>query len=151
MFTFITRAARALLLFLIALGALLFIGAPSAYAADGEAVVSFEPNLPMVLTLLVSIVFPLLVGVVTKKTASGRFKAVLLASISLASGLASQLLAAVTAGTTFDLFTALVTGVGAWLIAIGTYEGFWKPTGIGDAAQSVGVGAGTRVNGGHNA
>jgi hypothetical protein len=150
MFTLVMRAARALLLFLLALGALMVVGAPSAYAADGEAVVSSEPNLPMVLTLLVSIVFPLFVGVVTKKTASGRLKAILLATISLLSGLASQLLAAVTAGTTFDLFTALVTGVGAWLIAIGTYEGFWKPTGIGDAAQSVGVGAGTRVTGGHN-
>ncbi|MDF2991469.1 MAG: hypothetical protein K0S37_1983 [Microbacterium sp.] len=145
------RSARYLLLVLLAVGALMIVGAPSAYASDGEAVVSFEPNLPMVLTLLVSIVFPLFVGVVTKKTASGRLKAILLATISLLSGLASQLLAAVTAGATFDLFTALVTGVGAWLIAIGTYEGFWKPTGIGEAAQSVGVGAGKRVDGGHNA
>ncbi|MDF2919737.1 MAG: hypothetical protein K0S70_3954, partial [Microbacterium sp.] len=67
MFTLVMRAARALLLFLLALGALMVVGAPSAYAADGEAVVSSEPNLPMVLTLLVSIVFPLFVGVVTKK------------------------------------------------------------------------------------
>lgn len=146
------RLLRATVLALLIVAVVLVVGAPAAQAADGTVpAVSFDVNVPLVLNVLIATVFPLLVGVVTKATSSGRLKAILLATISLASGIASQLLAALTAGATFDLFAALITGLAAWLIAIGIYEGFWKPTGAAAVVnENVGVGTVSRVDGAHN-
>lgn len=90
-----------------------------------------------ILNLLVAVIFPVLVGLVTTKTTNSGLKAALLATISLGSGLASQLIANGIDG--FDWFTALVTGLGAWVVAIATHYGFWKPTGASDAVQAVGA------------
>lgn len=95
-------------------------------------------DVPQLLNLLLAVVFPVLVGLVTTKVTSSTLKAVLLATISLASGLISALLAAVLARVPFDIVAALLTGLAAWIIAIATHLGFWKPAGVSDAVQSVG-------------
>lgn len=95
-------------------------------------------DLPQLLNLLLAVVFPVLVGLVSTRVTSSAWKAVLLASISLGSGLVAALLAAVLAGVPFDLVSALLTGLGAWLIAIGTHFGFWKPVGVTAALVDVG-------------
>lgn len=149
----VRRALLRVALALAILGALMIMFAPSAHAAtsDPESPFLFALNVPQLLNLFIAVVFPLLVGVVTKKVTSGRIKSILLASISLASGLVSQALAAILAGVPFDVVGAFLTGVAAWLIAIATYEGFWKPTGVAAAVQlNVGVGASSRTDGAHN-
>jgi hypothetical protein len=105
------------------------------------AVVAIHLDVPQLLNLLLAIVFPIIVGLVTTKVTSSWLKAVLLASISLASGLVSGLLAALVAGVPFDLISALLVGLGAWLIAIATHFGFWKPVGATAAVQAVGSGS----------
>lgn len=101
-----------------------------------ELVLSLD--VPQLLNLLLAVVFPVLVGLVTTKVTSSTVKAVLLATISLASGLVSGLLAAVLAGVPFDLVGALLTGLAAWIIALATHLGFWKPTGVTEKVQAVG-------------
>ena len=137
---------RALCGALLALAAITLIGAP-AHAADAPTAVvapgapSFVLSLdvPQLLNLLIAVVFPVLVGLVTTRVTSSTLKAVLLATISLASGLVSALLAAVLAGIPFDIISALLTGLAAWIIAIATHFGFWRPSGVTDRVQNVGV------------
>lgn len=95
-------------------------------------------DVPQLLNLLLAVVFPVLVGLVTTKVTSSTLKAVLLASISLVSGLVSALLAAVLSGVPFDIVAALLTGFAAWIIAIATHLGFWKPSGVTERVQAIG-------------
>lgn len=95
-------------------------------------------QLALILNLLVAVIFPVFVGLVTKTTTNPALKATLLATISLASGVVAQWLAALSSGLPMDWFTAIVTGLGAWVIAIATHFGFWKPTGATAAVQAVG-------------
>lgn len=95
-------------------------------------------DVPQLLNLLLAVVFPVLVGLVTTKVTSSTLKAVLLATISLASGVISALLAAVLSGAPFDLVAALLTGLAAWIIAIATHLGFWKPSGVTETVQAIG-------------
>lgn len=95
-------------------------------------------QLALVLNLLVAVIFPIFVGLVTKTTTNPAIKATLLATISLASGVVAQWLASLSSGQPMDWFTAIVTGFGAWAIAIATHLGFWKPTGATEAVQAIG-------------
>jgi hypothetical protein len=100
-------------------------------------------DVPQLLNLLLAVIFPVLVGLVTTRVTSSTLKAVLLATISLASGLVSALLTAVMAGAPFDLIAALLTGLAAWIIALATHLGFWKPTGVTEKVQAIGTHAET--------
>jgi hypothetical protein len=88
-----------------------------------------------ILNLLVAVIFPVIVGLITTKTTNPALKATLLATISFASGIAGQLLASGVEG--FDWFTAIVTGLGAWVVAIATHFGFWKATGVTEKIQTL--------------
>lgn len=127
---------------ILALGMLIAFATPAAAdvvtpsAAPPAVVLALD--VPQLLNLLLSVGFPVLVGLVTKTVTSSSWKAVLLATVSLASGFVSALLAAVLAGVPFDLVSALLTGLAAWLIAIATHFGFWRPTGVTAAVQAIG-------------
>ncbi|MDY7542588.1 MULTISPECIES: hypothetical protein [unclassified Cryobacterium] len=101
--------------------------------------ISFAFNLSLLLWLLIAVILPILVGLVTTKETSPGRKAIYLAGLALVAGLLAQLLAAIQAGTTYDLFTGLVQGLGTFLIAVALHFGLWKPTGIADAAQTLGT------------
>jgi uncharacterized membrane protein (UPF0136 family) len=101
--------------------------------------ITFTPDLPLLLWLLVAIVLPILVGLVTTKETSPARKAIFLALLALVAGVLSQLLAAIQAGLPYDLFAGLVQGVATFLIAVAVYFGLWKPTGVTTAAQAVGA------------
>ena len=100
--------------------------------------ISFTPDLPLILWLLTAVVLPILVGLVTTKATSPARKAIYLAVLAFVAGLLSQLLAAIEAGVTYDLFAGLVQGLATFLIAVALYFGLWKPTGVTSAAQAVG-------------
>lgn len=87
------------------------------------------------LNLAAGIGLPVLVGWVTTRLTDSWIKAVLLATLALASGIVGQLIA--NGGIDgFDWFTALINGGGAWLVAVATYFGVWKPTGVSESLQS---------------
>lgn len=100
--------------------------------------VIFALDLPQLLNLLLAVAFPIAVGLVSTRVTSSAAKAILLATISLVSGIVSSLLAAVLAGVPFDIVGALLTGLAAWLIAIATHFGFWRPTGVSAALVDAG-------------
>lgn len=101
-------------------------------------IVTFEPTLIQFLTLLVSFLLPVLVGLVTKTTTSPGAKAVLLAALSLVAGVVSQALAAANEGVQFDLFASIYSFAGVFIVAVATHFGVWKPTGVAEKAQEVG-------------
>ena len=96
-------------------------------------------DLPQVLNLLLAVVFPILVGLVTKTVTSSRVKAILLATITFAVTFVTALLSAVLAGEPLDVIGTLLTCLAAWLIAVASHFGLWKPTGVAAAAQRVGT------------
>lgn len=95
----------------------------------------FDPN-PSVaywLTLVATVLLPILVGVVTKASTSGGVKAVLLLALSAVTSLVSGLLAV--DGKT-DIGPLVTTTVTTFVIAVAVHYGFWKPTTVTDSAQA---------------
>jgi phosphotransferase system glucose/maltose/N-acetylglucosamine-specific IIC component len=101
-------------------------------------VITFAPTWIQLLSLLVSVVLPLFVGLVTTRATSAAVKATLLAALAFASGLGGELLAALNAGVSYDLATGVFSGLATFLIAVGLHYGLWKPTGATSAVQAVG-------------
>lgn len=91
------------------------------------------------LGLLVAVVLPLLVGLVTTQQMGSGVKAVLLAFLAALTGFLTELLEAVNSGEVFSLQAALMTWLAAFLVAVGTHYGLWKPTGVTAKAQATGV------------
>lgn len=93
------------------------------------------------LSAVVGVFLPILVGIVTKELASGGLKATVLAFFAAISGLITG---AVQAGGAFTQ-EAVVAGFISWVIAVSTYYGYWKPTGtaakVADVTSAVGVGS----------
>ena len=87
-------------------------------------------------TLFVTVLVPLLIGLLTKASWSASLKAMLLAGMSALIGVAQGLLAAPT-DTVWSWQVAVVNGVIAWVIAVATYFGLWKPTGAAAVAQAT--------------
>lgn len=83
------------------------------------------------LELLVAVVLPIAVGLVTKEVSSGALKAVALAALTAVSAIATAVIndAGVLTQETLQM------GVEYFLIAVASYYGFWKPTGVAPAVQ----------------
>lgn len=96
-------------------------------------------DLAQILTLLAGIVLPLIVGLVTKVVTRPGVKAIILAALSVGINLIGELANALTTHSPYNLGTALVTGVGTFLVSVGLYYGLWKPTGVAQKAQEVGT------------
>lgn len=90
-----------------------------------------------VVNLFAAVIFPVLVGLVSTKMTRGGTKAALLAGLSVVSGIATELGVALADGSRYDLGSALMVGLGAFVIAVATHYGFWKPTGVSDKAQDA--------------
>lgn len=100
--------------------------------------ITFAPTWIQLLTLAVTVLLPLIVGLVTTSAVSGGVKALLLAALAAVTGLGSELLAALNAGQAYDLATGLFLAVTSFLVAVGMHFGLWKPTGASARAQAVG-------------
>lgn len=101
-----------------------------------------EFNIPLfqIFTLLAAVIFPLLVGLVTKRETNPGRKAVLLAGLSVLISLSTELAAALQSGEVYNLGMALLTGLGSFLVAVAMHYGLWKPTGVSEKMQDVGSG-----------
>lgn len=95
-------------------------------------------DLPQVISLLIGVVLPLLVGLVTKWETAASFRAVLLLLLSAVSAFASELLASVNSGTAFDVGATLLSVLGTFLIGVGMHFGLYKPSGASDKVKRVG-------------
>ncbi|MBK0418265.1 hypothetical protein JD276_04370 [Leucobacter sp. CSA1] len=92
----------------------------------------------LIIGVLVATVLPLLVGLVTSTITHPGKRAVLLAVLSAVTGLLSELGAALTDGTTYNLGIGLLTALAAFLTAVGMHFGLYKPTGTDKKLQSIG-------------
>jgi hypothetical protein len=90
-----------------------------------------------VLTFLVAIFLPLLVGLVTKVVTHPGTRAILLALLSAVIGFLSELLTALQTQSAFDVGAALITWLGIFVVAVATHFGIWKPTGVSTKAQAA--------------
>jgi hypothetical protein len=96
-------------------------------------------QLAQVLTLFVAIIFPVLVGLVTTEvtnpTVAGADPRDAVPRLRVRRGVARG---GELAGVDFDIFSTLITGLGAWVVAVASHFGLWKPTGVSAAAIAVG-------------
>ena len=97
--------------------------------------IAFDVPLIPVLQLVLGVILPVLVGLVTTRATSPGAKAVLLAALSVATSLLTELIGALQAGTVYNLGLALILGLGTFIIAVSTHYGLLKPTGVSTAAQ----------------
>lgn len=91
------------------------------------------------LGLLVSVVLPVLVGLVTKRVTHAGIKAVLLLALSTLNGFIVEV---ANGGPAFDWGTAAVLAAVSFGTGVLAHFGLWKPTGVSGKAQAIGSGAG---------
>lgn len=84
------------------------------------------------LGLLISVVLPVLVGLVTTRVTSAGTKAVLLLALSTANGL---LVEVANPGPGFDLGTAAILAAVSFGTGVLAHFGLWKPVGVSGKAQ----------------
>jgi len=92
------------------------------------------------LGLLVSVILPVLVGLVTTRVTSAGTKAVLLLALSTLNGL---LVEVANPGPGFDLGTATILSLVAFGTGVLAHFGLWKPAGVSGKAQDSLVTAGS--------
>lgn len=97
--------------------------------SPGDELVAF-------LTLCVTVLLPVLVGLVTKVSTSGATKAVLLALLSAVTGVASALIQANENDVSVDLYRLLLSAVSVFVVAVAVHYGLWKPTTVTAKAQN---------------
>ena len=100
-----------------------------------QFVFSLDPAL--VIQLLLTVILPIVVGLVTTRTTSGSIKAWLLAGLTLVTSVITGAGNAIAQNAPFDLGVALLLAIPAFAISVATYYGLWKPTGVAGAAQDV--------------
>lgn len=98
-------------------------------------VYGFEPNLGGLLSLVITIVLPILVGLVTRQSTSAGTKAVLLLALAAAKTVLEAWLQATNTAVTFEWIPVVYTTLINFGIAVAVHFGLFKPTGVAGAAQ----------------
>lgn len=94
------------------------------------------------LGLLISVILPVLVGLVTTRVTHAGVKAVLLLALTALNGFLVELQAG---GDGYDLGTAAVLTLVSFGTAVLSHFGLWKPTGVAGKAQDSLVTSGTHA------
>jgi len=97
----------------------------------------FEPSLAGLLSLVVTVILPLLVGLVTTRVTGAGVKAVILLVLATVKTVVEAWIAA-GAGVDWDFVPVLYNAVVNFGIAVAIHFGLWKPTGASTAAQNTG-------------
>lgn len=87
-----------------------------------------------IISMVVGVLLPILVGLVTKVVTSPAFKAVLLFALSAVSGFLTEFLVV---GTAFDWQQALFSWLTTFIVAVAMHFGLYSPTGISQKAQEI--------------
>lgn len=98
----------------------------------------FAIDTAQVIGLFAGVILPVLVGLVTTRVTHGGVKAGLLAVLSVATNVLTELGDSLVNGTVYDLGAALVAGLGTFIVAVALHYGLFKPTGVSERAQSLG-------------
>lgn len=101
--------------------------------------IELNASWPQIIAIFLGIIFPLLVGLVTKRVTSGAVKGLLLTAISVVAGLLAEISDALINGTSFDVIGWLVVTLSALVAGQVSYDSIWKPTGAATALQEVGT------------
>lgn len=96
------------------------------------------------LGLAISVLLPVLVGLVTTRVTNAGVKAVLLLLLSSATGLLTEV---AHPGAGFDLGTAVLLAGVSFATGVLSHFGLWKPTGVAGKAADVGVTSSSPVQG----
>ncbi|MFI2081407.1 hypothetical protein ACH43Y_13805 [Streptomyces rubiginosohelvolus] len=88
------------------------------------------------LGLLISVVLPVLVGLVTTRVTHSGTKAVLLLALTALNGFLVEL---ANPGDDYNVGTAAVLTLVSFGTAVLSHFGLWKPTGVSGKAQDVGA------------
>lgn len=86
----------------------------------------------LLVSTLISVVLPLVVGLVTKSSTPKDVKFVLLALLTAVNVAGTSFLGGVT-----DPLTLAITAVSGLLVALGSHYGIYKPTGVTDVVQGA--------------
>jgi hypothetical protein len=86
-----------------------------------------------VVSLLIGVFIPILVGLVTKVTTNATVKSLLLLGLSAVSGFLTEFVNS----ANFVWQQALLTTVMTFVIGVATHFGLWAPTGVTAKAQNV--------------
>ncbi|MFF1709331.1 hypothetical protein [Streptomyces sp. NPDC058268] len=84
--------------------------------------------------LTISVVLPLLVGLVTKRVTHSGIKAVLLLALSTLNGFLVEF---ANPGPEYDFGTAAILSLVAFAIGVLSHFGLWRPVGVSDKAQTA--------------
>ncbi len=101
--------------------------------------IEFDLDWPMVLGLLVTVLLPLVVGLVTTRMTDSGAKAALLAGLAALTGLLTELGNALTSGESYNLAAGIILAITSFVVAVGLHFGLYKPTGVAATMQSVGA------------
>ena len=107
-----------------------------------------EFSLPpaQIVNLVVAVVLPLLVALVTTRTTNSAIKGLLLAALSVATGVLTELGNALATGASYDIGVGLLNALMALTAGQVVYQSVFKPTGLAAKLQDVGVKAEPTVN-----
>lgn len=102
--------------------------------------ITFTYDPALVLQAVITVILPVIVGLVTKKITNSGAKAILLALLAVISSLLTEILNATQTGTDYDLGRGLITALMTFVGAVAIHYGLLKPTGVAEKAQEVGMG-----------
>lgn len=94
-------------------------------------------SLAQVLSMVVGVFLPIVVGLVTTHVTHSGIKGTVLALLSAVAGFLSEWVAALQAGEAFAIDQALLAWLGTFVVAVATHFGLWKPTRVSEKAQRV--------------
>jgi hypothetical protein len=101
-------------------------------------VYGFTPDLGGLLGLILTVVLPIIVGLVTTRSTSPAAKALLLLTLAAAKTVTEAWLMAVNKGVDFALVPVLLSVAVNFGIATAMHFGLYRPAGVSAAAQAIG-------------
>jgi len=101
-------------------------------------VYSFTPDWGGLLSLFLTLLLPLFVGLVSTRITSSGMKAVLLLVLASLKTVAESVVAANVADVPWQFVPVVMNVLINFGVACLMYFGFWKPTGVADAALNQG-------------
>lgn len=90
--------------------------------------ITFNTDWVQILGVLLGTILPLVVAVVTRASTNASTKAIILAALALVTNLLTGIEGALAAHTPFNVGSALILGIGTFVVAVASQFGLWAPT-----------------------
>lgn len=99
---------------------------------------SFQFDWVLVLSIVVTTLLPIITAWVTTAVASSKVKAIVLAALSAITGFGTELLNALSTGTSYEVFVGLLNAFVVFVVAVAVYFGFWRATTVPAKVNATG-------------